>query len=109
MKKYLIEKGIKEDQITISSISSTTLNGKDENGNSTEEIVGYSLGQSVHVSATDVDLIAKIARESTELIKQGILLDSNAPQYSYTKLGDLKIEDAWRSSQRRSFARRRNC
>lgn len=92
VKKYLIEKGIKEDQITISSISSTTLNGKDENGNSTEEIVGYSLGQSVHVSSNDVDLVAKIARESTELIKQGILLDSNSPQYFYTKLGDLKIE-----------------
>ncbi|NNE99804.1 MAG: SIMPL domain-containing protein [Pyrinomonadaceae bacterium] len=92
VKKYLIEKGIKEEQITVSSISSTTLHGKDLNGNSTQEIIGYSLGQSVHVRSKDVDLVAKIARESTELIKQGILLDSNSPQYFYTKLGDLKIE-----------------
>jgi hypothetical protein len=38
-----------------------------------------------------VDKIAKIAREATELINQGILLESMAPQYHYTKLGEEKI------------------
>ncbi len=33
-----------------------------------------------------------IAREATELINQDILIESNAPQYYYTQLGDLKIE-----------------
>ena len=36
--------------------------------------------------------IAQIAREATELINQGILIESKAPQYYYTKIGDLKIE-----------------
>jgi uncharacterized protein len=39
-----------------------------------------------------VQKIAGIAREATELINQGILIESSAPKYYYTKIGDLKIE-----------------
>ncbi len=92
IKKYLIGKGIAENQMTVSSISSTTLKGRDANGNETSEISGYSLRQQVEVRSNDVDRIAQIAREATELINQGILLESNPPQYSYTQLGNLKIE-----------------
>ena len=92
IKKYLVGKGIAENQITISSISSTTLHGRDSNGNESSEITGYSLRQQVEVRSNDVERIAQIAREATELINQGILLESNSPQYSYTRLGDLKIE-----------------
>ena len=92
IKKYLIGKGIPENEITVSSISSTTLNGRDANGNETSEITGYSLHQQVQVRSTDVGRVAQIAREATELINQGILLDSSPPQFYYTKLGDLKVE-----------------
>ena len=42
IKQYLKSKGIAEDQMTVSSISSTTLHGKDSDGNETSEITGYS-------------------------------------------------------------------
>ncbi len=92
IKKYLIKKGVKEAEITISAISSNTLHPRDENGNEKSEITGYMLGQRVSVSSNDVDLVAKIAREATELLEEGILIESSAPKYYYTKLGDLKIE-----------------
>ncbi len=92
VKQYLISKGVTEDQITISSISSTTLHEKNSNGEETGQITGYSLRQELMVRSTDVDKIEKLAREATELINQGILLESNPPEYLYTKLGDLKIE-----------------
>ena len=92
VKQYLIGKGIPENEITISSISTTTLRKTDENGQESSEISGYSLRQQLEVRSTDVDKIAQIAREATELINQGILVESNSPQYHYTKLGDLKIE-----------------
>jgi hypothetical protein len=92
VKQYLISKGVREDQITISSISSTTLHQKNSDGEETGEITGYSLRQELMVRSTDVDKIDKLAREATELINQGILLESNPPEYLYTKLGDLKIE-----------------
>ena len=92
VKQYLISKGIAENQITISSISTTTLHKQNENGGESSEISGYSLRQTVDVRSNEVDKIAQIAREATELIHQGILLESNSPQYSFTGLGDLKIE-----------------
>ena len=92
IKSYLVSKGIPEDQMTVSSITTTTLKKQDANGNETSEITGYSLRQSIDVRSTEVEKIAKIAREATELINQGILIESNPPQYYYTQIGDLKIE-----------------
>ncbi len=92
VKQYLIGKGIPENEITISSITTTTLRRTDQNGQESAEISGYSLRQQLEVRSTDIDKIAQVAREATELINQGILIESNAPQYLYTKLGDLKIE-----------------
>jgi len=92
VKQYLISKGVQENQITISSITSTTLHEKNSDGEETGQITGYSLRQELMVRSNDVDKIEKLAREATELINQGILLESNPPEYLYTKLGDLKIE-----------------
>ena len=92
IKQYLISKGIPENQVTVSAISSITLKGKDSDGNETNEITGYSLSQSIEVRSNEVQKIAQIARESTELINQGILIESAAPKYYYTAIGDLKIE-----------------
>jgi len=92
VKQYLISKGISDNQITVSSITTTTLKKTDTNGAETTEIIGYSLRQQLEVKSNEVDKIAVIAREATELINQDILIESNAPQYYYTQLGDLKIE-----------------
>jgi uncharacterized protein len=92
VKTYLVGKGIPENQITVSSIASQTLHGKTSDGTETSEVTGYSLRQELSVRSNDVDKIEKIARESTELINQGILIESAAPEYSYTQLGSLKIE-----------------
>lgn len=91
VKQYLIGKGITEDQITISSITTQTLRGRDSDGNETGTILGYSLKQVLEIRSNDVDLVGQISRQATELINQGILLESMPPEYHYTKLGDLKV------------------
>jgi hypothetical protein len=92
VKSYLVSKGIAENQITISSISVQTLHSRSSEGTETSEITGYSLRQQLEVSSNEVEKIAKIAREATELINQGILIESMAPEFYYTQLGGLKIE-----------------
>jgi hypothetical protein len=92
VKAYMVSKGIAENQITVSSISSQTLHAKSNEGEDSGAITGYSLKQELEVRSNDVDKIAKVAREATELINQGILLESMPPEYHYTKLGDLKVE-----------------
>ena len=46
----------------------------------------------MEIKSGDVDKIARVSRESTELIDQGILFVSSAPEYFYVKLDELKIE-----------------
>ena len=58
----------------------------------TGKVTGYSLMQTINIKSTEVEKVSKIARESTELINQGIFIESGSPQYLYTKLGDLKVE-----------------
>ena len=55
--------------------------------------------------SNDVQKITQISRESTELIQQGIEFISNAPQYFYTKLPELKHEllsEATKDAKRRA-------
>jgi hypothetical protein len=92
IKQYLLSKGIAENQMTVSSITTTTNKRRDSEGNETSEITGYTLQQQIEVRSNDVAKIAQVAREATELINQGILIESKAPQYYYTQIGDLKIE-----------------
>jgi hypothetical protein len=56
------------------------------------ELVGYSLSQRLTIESTDVDNIEVISRDITELIGSGVNFASEAPEYYYTKLGELKLE-----------------
>ncbi|MDM7921273.1 MAG: SIMPL domain-containing protein [Pyrinomonadaceae bacterium] len=92
IKQYLLSKGISESQMTVSSISSATLKRRDSDGNETDEITGYQLSQQIEVRSNEVQKVSQIAREATELINEGILIESKSPQYYYTQIADLKIE-----------------
>lgn len=91
VKSYLKVKGIPEDQIVVSSINTMPQYIYNPNGTSTGQISSYRLLQSVEIKSNDVQKIASIARESTELIEQGVVFESQQPQYFYTKLNDLKV------------------
>ncbi len=90
-KRYLLKFGIKSDDMTISSVNTNKIIKRNEKGMLTNEIIGYSLDQSITIKSNNVELIQTIANESTSLIQQGIEIYSYAPQYFYTKLNDLKI------------------
>ncbi len=93
VKAYLLEKGIPENEMTLSPVTTEILYKKTEKeGKDTNEIEGYRLSRTVEVRSYDVDKTTRVSREATELIDQGIELISNAPEYFYTKLAELKIE-----------------
>ncbi|GCD78722.1 SIMPL domain-containing protein [Thermaurantimonas aggregans] len=95
IKKYLISKGIKEENIVFQSININREfnNEYDANYNVRKStFVGYNLSQSVTIESNEVDKVEAIARSITELINQGIEFYSNSPQYFYTKLAELKLE-----------------
>jgi hypothetical protein len=92
VKEYLVAQGIPEPEIIVQQIATETLYQKNEKGNDTNTIEGYRLRQTVELRSSDVEKIARISREATGLINEGIEFYSGSPEYFYTKLDELKVE-----------------
>lgn len=91
--EYLKGKGIKANEIVVDSITTKPLHAHDKEGRELEEtITGYTMSQTVEVRSNDVQRVTDVSRAATELINQGIAIDSGAPEYHYTRLGELKIQ-----------------
>ncbi len=92
VKAYLLSKGIGNEEIVVSQVSTSVLYAKNEEGHDTNTIEGYLLSQGVEVRSYDVQKVDDIARQSTEIINQGIQFISDSPEYFYTQLTELKHE-----------------
>lgn len=95
IKNYLNSKGISDKDIVFSAVNfnkdyETTYN---ENGTLRQNLfIGFTLSQNVNIQSKQVNEIEEISRQSSELINSGIEFYSNAPEYYYTKLAELKIK-----------------
>jgi uncharacterized protein len=90
---YLEHKGIKSAEIVVDAITTKPLHAHDKEGRELEEtLIGYTMSQTIEVRSNDVDRVTEVSRAATELINQGIMLESAAPEYHYTRLGELKIQ-----------------
>jgi hypothetical protein len=95
IRKYLISKGIKPDEMVFSAVNfnkdfDITYN---ENGSTkSQNFTGFNLTQSVTIQSKEVNKIEDLSRQSSELINSGIEFYSNPPAYYYTKLAELKIK-----------------
>lgn len=95
IKSYLNSKGIPDSNIVFSSVNITKNYQRkyDDKGNEiSADFSGYTLTGKVRVESRDINRVEKLSREITELLEKGIELNSNEPQYYYTKLNELKID-----------------
>ncbi|MCT4632277.1 MAG: SIMPL domain-containing protein [Firmicutes bacterium] len=89
---FLETLGIKKEQIAFSPIGTTTYNVILENGTYTNIIDRYKLYKNIKIQSNNVELIDKIYKESTNLISDGVMIQSYNPTYYYTGLADLKAD-----------------
>jgi hypothetical protein len=90
---WLEKKGVPKAQVKIFSVATKAIHPHDKEGREIEDtITAYELTQTIEVRSSEVEKIGAIANEATQLIDDGVELESNAPDYIYTKLGDLKIQ-----------------
>jgi hypothetical protein len=100
VKKYLLDNGVTEEELTISPI--TQFEQYDYNNNSGPK--QFQLSQVVSVNSSDVAKITKISNGISEIAKSGVLFQTNGAQYFYTKLADLRVSllgDAIRDAKAR--------
>jgi hypothetical protein len=79
-------------EISVGAIRTETHYVRDDQGKETREVAGYSLESALTVTSEDLPRVAKAAGEVTELIREGVLVVSQPPEYYYSRLADLKIE-----------------
>lgn len=94
IRNYLHQKGLNDSNIIFTSIdiAKNFDYQQDANGRSLGAVfTGYTLTQNVKVESVEVDKIEKISREITELIQNGIELNSAPPAYYNTHLTDIKM------------------
>lgn len=95
IRDYLHAKGLNDSSIIFSAvdIAKDFDYKQDVNGRSLgAEFTGYTLSQNVKVESNNVDKIEKISREVTELIQNGIELNSAPPAYYNTHLTQVKMD-----------------
>jgi uncharacterized protein len=101
VRAYLTGKGIADSELNFSAVnlSKEFDNKTDANGRQIGQVFsGYALTQTVTIESGRVDKIDEIARESTELIQNGIEFNSPSPLYYNTKLNEVKIDLLARAS-----------
>lgn len=102
VKKQLVVFGAKENQLEFSSINTRKIFKQvqaDYGYQNSDEIIAYELTQTVFIESTDIEMIEKISKLSTNLISEGINFNSYSPRYFYTKIDDLKLEMLSQSAQ----------
>lgn len=92
VRSYLASQGIDAKDIIFSSIITSTNFVILPNGMYSNQVDSYRLFQNVEIRSGDIEKITNISRSATDLINEGVQFQSNAPQYFYTKLADLKID-----------------
>ena len=103
-KKFLVAQGFPENQIIISAVATTpvrTANAasrklvfRSDDGDSaqlTGYVTSYRLKQSLQIRSAEIQKLTAASRNVTQLIDQGMLLESSDPEYLYTKLAELKV------------------
>jgi hypothetical protein len=90
--EFLASNGFPSDQVGLGAISTTTQYARDAKGNPTDEVTGFRLERRFGVTTSDVNLVARAAGKVTQLLKEGVFVISQSPEYTYTKLAPLKID-----------------
>jgi hypothetical protein len=92
VRAYLTRQGVNAKAIHESSVITSTLYARDSQGDTTNRVEGFELMQTVGFESNDVGKVDAIAKNANELLTQGLTFTSDAPEYFYTRLDDLKVK-----------------
>jgi hypothetical protein len=93
VKAWFEKKGIPADKIKVKAVDTTEIHPQNKEGREMTDVINaYVMKQNLEIRSSEVDKVEAIALGVTELIDEGIDVESFDPAYHYTKLGELKIE-----------------
>lgn len=92
VRAYLNKQGFMPNEIVLSPIETMTHYKRDAKGEPTREVASYTLSRSFTVTSERCGKVDAAAGEVTALIKDGVKVTSQRPQFYVTKLPDLRVQ-----------------
>ena len=92
LRLYFREEGVPESLVTFHPIQTHTIQETLPGGRTSGRAAAYNLSQSFEISSDRVDGVTALSRRATDLINEGVELESHPPQYVYTGLSERRIE-----------------
>lgn len=92
VKAFLQKENVPADECTYSAVVLRAENKRDAQGYPTSELETYILSQTVEVSSTDVHRIDSVSKTITQLIKEGVEIESHSPQFVYSGVEKIKLD-----------------
>jgi hypothetical protein len=101
IRDFMTKNGIDQNDVSVQQISVNDAFTQQYRQNNVA--MRYAIDQTMVVRTTDVDAVAKAANNISDLVAEGVLIGYGAlPQYSFTKLNDIKpamIADATQNAR----------
>jgi hypothetical protein len=91
VKAFIVQRGFADSTVAISSINSNAVRER-IGGEETNRIIGYRLFQTISVTSPDIPRVTALSREAGSLLAEGVPLSPEAPQYLFTRLGEMRIQ-----------------
>lgn len=104
---YLKRAGFAETELILGTISTSKIPRRDAQGRETNETEYFDVFQTVTATSGNVKLIQDVATGITELIKDGIDIRANTPEFLISNLKDTKLgllSEATQDGYRRAVA-----
>lgn len=90
---YLHSKGFTDKEIEIKNVVITPIfKVSPDTGEVLNELDHYEVSQTIRITSNNISLVKDISLDAANLLNKGIDVQSNQPEYFYTKLSDLKIK-----------------
>ncbi len=89
--KFLIEKGFTKEQIEVFAINGYPIYEISSTGIQTSKVLYYIYSQRFEVRSNDVSKIKELSVSLSSLVEKGLDINTDMPEYLYTKLDDVKI------------------
>ncbi|MBI5363357.1 MAG: SIMPL domain-containing protein [Planctomycetes bacterium] len=91
LRAFVVEKQFAASEIELSSIGTSEIYVLDKDGRRTNVIETYELCQSMTVESPRVDAIERLSREVTQLLLEGVPIQSGAPAFQNQDIESIKL------------------
>lgn len=102
---FALERGFAEGDLRLSSVSTNAVYERDARGQETSVVASWRMRRSIRAESSDVLRIEAIAVAATDLVGEGVEIESAAPEYVLSDLESLKkglLEEATRNGYERA-------